>query len=297
MAIMDEIEHNGTQIVLRLKEEGYIAYFAGGWVRDLIMQHPSSDIDIATDAPPQVILKLFPQTVLVGLAFGVVIVIIEGHHYEVSTFRKDLHYEGGRRPIGIEYSDPREDAMRRDFTINGMFFDPLEKTIIDYIGGQADIKHRLIRTIGDPQERFLEDRLRMIRAIRFAARFDFVIDADTQTAIIENADTLFPAVAMERIWQEFNKMSAYPRFSHALVQLHQFGLLPVIFPQLKGVHLTDIKHRTDILAHFPEKTMTILQILELFPSFTVEEQLELCRYLKLGGGEMRAVERVDAIRK
>lgn len=279
-----------TQIVQRLNTAGYTAYFAGGWVRDYVMDHPSSDVDIATNAPPEVILDLFPRTILVGLAFGVVVVIFEGHQFEISTFRRDLNYEGGRRPESVEFADAREDALRRDFTINGMFYDPIEKKIIDLVGGCEDIDRKLIRTIGNPQERFVEDRLRMIRAVRFATRFGFRIDQDTQIAIEENADTLFPAVAMERIWQEFTKMADYPHLDHAMIELHRFRLLQTIFPSLADVHLNEIKKRVSHYAHFPEGTPPLLYILELFPSSTLEEQLDICKLLKLSNQQMRLTE-------
>ena len=136
---MDAQAH-ATEIVKKLNKAGYIAYFAGGWVRDHVMKHPSSDIDIATNAPPEKILDLFPRTILVGLAFGVVIVSVNGHQFEVSTFRKDIGYADGRKPLKIELATPQEDAQRRDFTINGMFYDPQEETIYDYVHGVEDIK-------------------------------------------------------------------------------------------------------------------------------------------------------------
>lgn len=160
---MTDAYHIAKLIVLKLHRAGFIAYFAGGWVRDYVMDHPSEDIDIATDATPAQIMDLFPHTVLVGLAFGVVIVVSDGHQFEVATFRKDLHYADGRHPQGIEMSTPREDALRRDFTINGMFYDPIEELIHDFVHGQDDIRQGIIRTIGDPYERFFEDRLRMLR--------------------------------------------------------------------------------------------------------------------------------------
>lgn len=269
-----------TDIVKKLVRSGYKAYFAGGWVRDYLMGHPSDDIDIATDAPPQVILDLFPHTILVGLAFGVVIVVSGGHQFEVSTFRRDIDYLNGRKPESIELSNPEEDALRRDFTINGMFYDPLEDKIYDYVQGMEDLKKGIIRTIGDPFERFFEDRLRMVRAVRFASRFGFPIDLDTQQAIRENAETLFPAVAMERIWNEFTKMSKYPRFEQAILEMHHLGLLQVIFPQLKNVHFHDIRQRVHVYPEFPKNTPTILYLTELFPNATLEELKELCLYLK-----------------
>lgn len=292
-----DAKYYATLIVEKLVKAGYIAYFAGGWARDYVMGHPSSDIDIATNAPPEKILDLFPHTILVGLAFGVIIVVIEGHQFEVATFRRDIDYQGGRRPSSVELAEPEEDALRRDFTINGMFYDPLEERIIDYVGGMEDIKKRVVRTIGNPDERFSEDRLRMIRAVRFAARLDFAIDQGTQEGIQLNADTLFPAVAMERVWQEFNKMAAYPKFDQALMDMHRLRLLPVIFPVLEQVHLNDIRQRVAAFSAFPHPCPTLFYLLELFPFATVEEQVALCHYLKTSTKDMELVEFLYSYRK
>lgn len=286
---MNALPH-ATNIVRKLTNAGYIAYFAGGWVRDYVMDHPSSDIDIATNAPPEVILDLFPRTLLVGLAFGVIIVLSNGHQFEVSTFRRDLEYKDGRKPEKIELATPEEDAMRRDFTINGMFYDPLEEKIYDYVGGMEDIERGVIRAIGDPYERFTEDRLRMVRAIRFSARFDFLIDQETQDAISENAEFLFPSVAVERIWQEFGKMTDYPRFEHACIEMQRLGLLPVIFPDLRFVHLNDFKQRVRPFSHYLPQTPTVLYLLDLFPLHTVDQLTDLCRGLKMSGTEIKLLE-------
>lgn len=286
---MNHIERAIT-IVKRLVNAGYIAYFAGGYVRDLIMKHPSEDIDIATNAPPEAVMELFKKTIPVGIAFGVVIVVIEGDQFEVATFRKDFDYVGGRRPAKIEFSTAQEDASRRDFTINGMFYDPIRDQILDYVNGEEDIKKGVIRTIGNPHERFLEDRLRMVRAVRFASRFDFKIDVETQQAIQQHAINLFPAVAMERIWQELVKMARFPSFGEAIIQLHQLGLLPVIFPRLQSVDLELIQSRVASFNQFPQGTPTILYLLELFPTASLEELLELCQYLKVSGYEGKITE-------
>lgn len=278
------------EIVRKLVRAGYIAYFAGGWVRDYVMKHPSSDVDIATNAPPEIILDLFPRTNLVGLAFGVVIVSVNGHQFEVSTFRRDISYTNGRKPDRIELAGPEEDAKRRDFTINGMFYDPLEEEIFDYVGGVKDIKEGVIRTIGSPHERFVEDRLRMIRAFRFAARFGFVIDPETEKGIIENADTLFPAVAMERVWQELKKMTLSPRFDWAIIEMHRMGLLQVIFPSLASTHLKEIKRRVAPFSNFPPNCPTILYLMELFPDASVDKLIELCTYLKISVADTRLME-------
>lgn len=287
---MKSAKESAIEIVKTLVNAGYTAYFAGGWVRDFIMKHPSDDIDIATNASPEVVMELFPRTVQVGLAFGVVVVLMHGHQFEVATFRQDLGYTGGRRPDKIVLATPQEDASRRDFTINGMFYDPLSDTIYDYVNGKEDLERGIIRTIGNPHERFAEDRLRMIRAVRFASRFNFAIDEETQQAIQAHADTLFPAVAMERVWQELNKMAKFPRFDEAIVELHRLGLLPVIFPTLNQMNLETIKNRVAFFNQFPKEAPTVLYVMELFPELPIEELLELCQYLRASGHEGKMIE-------
>ena len=283
-----ETHKQAIKICLLLREEGYVAYFAGGWVRDWLLGHPSSDIDIATDAPLPVLLDLFPRTVLVGMAFGVVIVQMEGHAFEVAIFRKDISYSDGRKPDRIEPSSPEEDAKRRDFTINGLFYDPLEDKLWDYVGGQEDLQRGVIRAIGDPWERFSEDRLRMIRAIRFSARFGFHIDPETEEAIKENAPTLFPAVAAERVYQEFSKMEASPHFGQAIIDLFRLGLLGEIFPSLKSRHLKDVKAT---LTHMQSDIPMIVKLREL-----VKDPQELS-LLKISAKERELIEFLDKTEK
>lgn len=271
------------KIVQKLVSHGHIAYFAGGWVRDFIMGRPSEDIDIATSASPSEILDLFPHTLLVGIQFGVVIVIIEGHPFEVATFRKDLDYKDGRKPEQIEQTSPEIDALRRDFTINGLFYDPLEDKIHDFVGGKEDIERGIVRAIGNPYDRFFDDRLRMIRAFRFTARFNFHMDPETEQAIEDNAPGLFPAVAMERIWQEFSKMSAYPNFERALVEMHRTKLLQVIFPQLEKVPLHEFEKRVAPIKHYPKNAPPALFLSELFPSENLEE---LGRFLTVSNKDL-----------
>jgi poly(A) polymerase len=215
----------------------------------------------------------------------------------VATFRKDIGYVNGRSPSEIELTTAEEDASRRDFTINGMFYDPIEHVIHDFVQGAEDLKKGVIRTIGDPDERFVEDRLRMVRAVRFAARFGFVIDPDTQEAIAANADTLFPAVALERIWQELTKMSNYPGFDQALVEMHRLNLLPVIFSSLKDVHLQEIKKRIAGFKHLSPKLDTILYVMELFPHATREEAKELCQYLRTSNADTLLAEFLVLMRR
>jgi poly(A) polymerase len=276
-------------VVKTLVDAGHLAYFAGGWVRDMLLNRPSDDIDIATSASVDEVQALFPKTIPVGVAFGIVIVVVEGHQFEVATFRKDRGYVDGRRPTGIEPAAPIEDAQRRDFTINGMFYDPLKEELHDYVGGQEDLKRGIIRAIGDPHERFLEDRLRMMRAVRYSTRFDFPIDPETTQAICAHASTLLPAVAMERIWQEFKKMSHFAHFDTGLIMLHKLQLLPTIFPALNGVSVEEIEKRLQPLKFYPKNPPTIAELLELFPGYALDDLISLCDYLKLSKQEREYV--------
>lgn len=255
-------------------------------MRDYLMGHPSEDIDIATKATPDVILDLFPRTIPVGIQFGIVIVVLDDHHFEVATFRKDLDYTDGRKPKNVLFTSAKEDALRRDFTINGMFYDPLDKTLHDFVGGQGDIVEGRIRTIGDAFDRFREDRLRMIRAVRFAARFHFTIDPPTEEAIIAYASTLFPSVSPERIWQEFSKMAAFPCFDQAVLYLHRLKLLHEIFPSLKGTHLDLLKKRLKPLASYPGNFPTILLLLLLFPEDPLATLIDRAKELKVSNKEL-----------
>ncbi len=276
-------QKKSLKIVRTLRKAGYIAYYAGGFVRDFLLGIASDEVDIATSASPDQVEALFPKTVAIGKAFGVVLVLFEGESFEVATFRKDHDYVDGRHPQSIDFSSPEKDAQRRDFTINGMFYDPLTEEIHDYVEGQKDLKHHIIRAIGNPQERFAEDRLRMMRAVRFAARLGFRIEEKTQEAIIKHANTLFPSVSMERIWQEFTKMSAAPRFDQAITMLHRFGLLQAIFPQLSKIPLEEVQAR---MTSLPEGCPTIIYLIELLPG----EGVKLCYYLKTSNSDVKLVE-------
>ena len=170
---MTHRERVARAIAGRLRAAGYTAYLAGGCVRDHLLSREPKDFDVATDAPANIVQQLFPKTVPVGVQFGVVIVVLEGESVEVATFRSDAPYIDGRHPSSVRFSTPAEDARRRDFTINGMFIDPTTDAVIDYVGGQADLRAGIIRAIGDPAARFGEDRLRLLRAVRFAAQLGF----------------------------------------------------------------------------------------------------------------------------
>jgi len=216
-----------------LRDAGFTALYAGGCVRDKLLGRPVKDVDIATSARPEEVEALFPgRTVAVGKAFGVILVLEGGHTFDVATFRADGLYLDGRRPDGITFSSPEQDAQRRDLTVNGLFYDPFADTVIDYVDGRADLDRRLIRTIGDPLARFGEDRLRLMRAIRFAAVLDFAIDPATHAAIAALAPRL-AEVSAERIGIEFVRtLCESVKPSRALDDLLRTGLLAVFLPEL-----------------------------------------------------------------
>jgi poly(A) polymerase len=277
------------RIVEKLQKAGHIAYFAGGWVRDFLLQMPSDDIDIATSASVEEISDLFSHTIPVGIAFGILIVVEEGCFFEIATFRKEKEYVDGRRPTSIEPANPKEDAQRRDFTINGLFFDPIQETLWDFVNGKKDIETGIIRAIGDPHQRFLEDRLRMIRAVRYATRFQFPIECDTEQAILSHAQSLFPSVAIERVWQEFQKMAKSPRFAEGIVSLHKLSLLGVIFPSLKDLGIEELRRRLAPLSQLSLASPLIVKVLFLFPKSSLEELIEICEYLKISNVEKNLV--------
>src|SRR4029453_8772432 len=181
------MEEAARKVAARLREEGHIAYFAGGCVRDMVRDLPPKDYDIATDARPEMVQKVFPRTYAVGAHFGVTIVLENDFQFEVATFRSDEAYIDGRHPTAVHFSSPEEDARRRDFTINGMFYDSVADEVIDLVGGRTDIAAKLVRAIGEPALRFAEDRLRMLRAVRFATVLDYQIDPKTWDALVANA--------------------------------------------------------------------------------------------------------------
>lgn len=226
---------SAVQIVERLQKAGYDAYFAGGVVRDMLMQHRAiHDIDIATSATPETIKRLFDNVHPVGESFGVMLVVKEGIAFEVATFREDGGYQNGRHPESVTFSSSEVDALRRDFTINGMFYDPLTETVHDYVGGREDLQAGVIRTIRSAEERFREDFLRMLRAIRFAARFDFPIEGKTWIALCDLAHNI-GKISVERIFQEVNKMLSGPRASNAVRMMLDSGMLAVILPELSAL--------------------------------------------------------------
>ncbi len=220
-----------VEIVMRLRREGAEAFLVGGCVRDMVLGRRPKDYDIATSARPEVVTDIFERTVPVGKAFGVVHVRVSGRSYEVATFRKDLSYRDGRRPEGVVFCTAEEDVARRDFTVNGLLFDPETCEVLDHTGGLDDLDARLLRAIGDPAERFGEDHLRLLRAVRFAVELDFEIDRDTWAAVCALPENL-KRISAERIRDELKRIFSSPDPIRGLDLLFESGLLQVILPEL-----------------------------------------------------------------
>lgn len=218
-------------VLRRLRDNGHVAYFAGGCVRDLLLGHEPADWDVATDAVPDRVRELFPRSQSVGAAFGVILVREGPSVIEVATFRADADYSDGRRPDSVRFTSADQDAQRRDFTINGLFYDPIDEQVIDFVGGRDDVQSRILRAIGDPEVRFAEDYLRMLRAVRFAARFGLTIEPSTRASIVANAHKL-PRISPERIADELRRMLVPPTRGVAWRLLAELRLLSQVFRHL-----------------------------------------------------------------
>ena len=247
-----------ADIVRRLRAAGHEAYLAGGCVRDRLLGRAPLDWDVATSARPEAVRALFPRTVPVGVQFGVILVVEDGARFEVATFRSDDTYLDGRRPSAVHFGSARDDAGRRDFTINALFEDPLTGEVHDFVGGVADLRAGVIRAIGDANARIAEDRLRMLRAVRFAARLGFRIDSATHTAIVTAAPTLGD-IAAERIGDEIVKILTEGGARRGFELLAETGLLPVVLPEvdrMRGVQQSPDYHpEGDVWQH----TLSLLQ--------------------------------------
>jgi poly(A) polymerase len=228
------MEQTARDLVRKLRVSGHVAYYAGGCVRDLLSGKPPKDVDIATDARPEVVQKMFPRTYAVGAHFGVIVVLENDFQFEVATFRSDGVYLDGRRPVEVHFATAKEDAARRDFTINGMFFDPEKDEVIDFVGGRADLERRLVRAIGDPAQRFAEDRLRMLRAVRFAAVLGFEIDAATWDAVVASAASI-NEISAERIREELVRIFLSPKRARGWDLFDASGLMKVVLPELEAM--------------------------------------------------------------
>jgi poly(A) polymerase len=280
---MPDARQFATSIVCMLRERGHQAFLAGGCVRDLLLKREPADYDVATDATPQQVMHIFPETYAVGAQFGVVLVPLpkqpepadtpaatkalhdistpemalasnsKARAIEVATFRTDVGYSDGRHPDEVRFStSPREDVERRDFTINGMLLDPITSEVLDFVGGQNDLEAHIIRAIGEPQSRFTEDKLRMLRAIRFAARFDYTIEPATFAAIRKFAPQV-SQVSRERVRDELTKMLTEGHASRAFALLDKSGLLIEVLPEvsaMKGVEQPPRYHpEGDVFVH------------------------------------------------
>src|SRR5881296_2332728 len=257
---LSPMEEAARKVAADLREAGHIAYFAGGCVRDMVRGLTPKDYDIATDARPEVVQRIFPRTYAVGAHFGVIIVLENDFQFEVATFRSDEAYIDGRHPTAVHFSSPEEDARRRDFTINGMFYDPVAEEVIDLVGGRADIAAKLVRAIGDPAQRFAEDRLRMLRAVRFATLLDYEIDNQTWDALVANAASI-NQISAERIRDELVRIFTSPNRVRGWDLLDSSELMQAILPELdamKGVLQPEQFHpEGDVFVH----TRLMLQLL------------------------------------
>jgi poly(A) polymerase len=236
-------------IVRRLRDAGHVAYFAGGCVRDALLGLTPNDYDVASDAPPDKVRALFARTQAVGAAFGVILVRQGRSQVEVATFRSDGKYLDGRRPEGVVFTNAEDDARRRDFTINGMFYDPIDERVIDFVGGQDDLRNRVLRAIGDADARFEEDHLRLLRAIRFAARFDLQVERETWTAIGQHMAHLV-RISPERVADELRMMLTAPSRTTAWHMLGERGFQGILFRFVK-LPLTTTTSHNRLLAGLP----------------------------------------------
>ena len=262
---MESNKAAAIDIIGKLQEKGHIAYLAGGCVRDMLRGETPKDYDIATSALPEEITSIFTKTREVGVHFGVVIVIVNNQAFDVATFRNDGSYKDGRHPEEVTFSTPQDDTARRDFTVNGIFFDPISEKYIDFVEGKSDIDKKVIRAIGEPNLRFQEDHLRLLRAIRFAARFDYEIEAETWNSIKSNASGI-SKISKERIRDELTKILLNENRVLGFDLLVESGLMEHIIPeilQLKGCEQPPQFHpEGDVFVH----TRLMLSLLKDAPS-------------------------------
>jgi tRNA nucleotidyltransferase/poly(A) polymerase len=221
---------SAIEIVKELRQHGHEAYLVGGCVRDMVTRIEPADYDIATSAHPETIMRIFPRTEGIGAQFGVVLVIHRGHPFEVATFRSDQAYVDGRRPTGVVFTDAQQDVLRRDFTINGLLYDPIAGRVIDYVHGQEDIDAKIVRAIGDPHARFEEDKLRILRAIRFGARLGYTIEQNTWAAVGAMAPKIHQ-VSLERIREELTRILTEGQAPRGFRMLDESGLRAEVLPE------------------------------------------------------------------
>ena len=264
------------KIIRQLRRNGFEALLAGGCVRDMLLRRRAKDYDVATSAHPADVAKLFKRTLRVGAKFGVVMVLIDTHQIEVATFRTETGYQDGRHPDRVSFSTAAEDAGRRDFTINGMFYDPIDKKVIDYVNGKKHLAKGLVRTIGDASRRFGEDYLRMLRAIRFSTELDFDIAPSTWSAIINNAKHIIK-ISGERIAMELEAILTNPNRKTGAQMLLNSGLAGIIFTGFSG---EQSKFGIQVLARLPKKVDFGLAVASLFAGCAIDFATEKCAVLK-----------------
>lgn len=311
-SIQDKPGDAALDVLRKLRANGYDALFAGGCVRDRLLNQTPKDYDVATSARPEQVTEIFPKARLVGAKFGVVLVRRHGFEIEVATFRTDGDYADGRRPDSVTFASAEKDARRRDFTINGLFFDPIERRVIDYVDGQRDLQARILRTIGAPGQRFEEDHLRMLRAVRFAARLGFSVHANTMTAIRQYASKL-ARISPERVWMELAKILAAPTRPVGWKLILESGLRPHLCSKWPDDELQD-RMTAKRLAALPDRaidptlalaacapgspqavcqglrlsnrqTDTVVWLLSALPRAAAQESLELADVKELMGGD------------
>ena len=275
------------QVVRRLHEAGHTAYWAGGCVRDELIGRTPHDYDVATDAHPQQVRRLFGhrRTLAVGIAFGVVVILGPpgAGQIEVATFRSDCEYLDGRRPEGVAFSSPQEDAKRRDFTVNGLFYDPIESRVIDFVGGQDDLRAGIIRAIGNPIDRFTEDKLRLLRAVRFATTFGFSIEPATREAVGRMASQV-TVVSCERIADEMQRMLTLPGRAAAVRLLIDTGLADAVLPELVSADTetsSNLERTLDVLGRLDPVTFPLALAALLADRLAPEAIRNVCRRWRL----------------
>jgi poly(A) polymerase len=273
------------KILRKLRSNGFEALLAGGCVRDMLLDKRAKDYDVATNAQPKDVTELFKRTLNVGAKFGVIIVLIENQQVEVATFRTETDYVDGRHPGSVKFSTAAEDASRRDFTINGMFYNPLKKEVIDYVDGQADLKAKIVRTIGKPTERFSEDYLRMLRAIRFSTQLDFEIEPLTWSAICTNSANI-AHISGERISIELEGILVNPNRSAGTSLLFDSELAEAIFPGLLSKHR---KIAIEVLGQLREKIDFPLALAGLFVGCETDFAIEMSQVLKLSKSQTKHI--------
>jgi len=274
-----------TEIIKRLQRKGYQSLLAGGCVRDMLLGRRAKDYDVATEARPKDVIRLFRRTLKVGAKFGVVIVLIDGQQVEVATFRTEADYADGRHPAAVEFAGAAEDASRRDFTINGMFYDPLKKQTIDYVNGQTDLEKKILRTIGKPQERFAEDYLRMLRAVRFSTQLGFAIEPLTWRAVCSNSRNI-ARISGERVAIEMEGILVSPNRSAGASMLIESGLAEAIFPGFAG---EQAEFAVGVLGYLRKRVDLSLALAAFFAGCKTEFALEECGVLKLSKAQNRHI--------